>query len=329
MPRPSWLSWLIGLGACAAGVLLTPERLMMLGAMRQSLTHANEMTRALAQLEISVVRVVLVLMGLAIIFLAPRLQALSRQPRIQPLLVPLPEAHERFQRKAWTSSLFILLAFMCVGIASVYLHAEPPKVSVEDGPMEQFTAYSFFLASIVAFWIVGQRGFTLRSTFLVLMGAFFFFAAGEEISWGQRIFSWESPEVMLKYNVQGETNIHNMFGYLADHLFIAGAFTFGGLLPLVCARWPELLRLLSRLGVPVGTVGLAIGVIAASLIHDWTIGRLGGPWIGFRSAEMREALIGLSFLLLMIETLRMQRLDSADPSLLPRRRAVHTAPHPG
>jgi hypothetical protein len=302
---------------------------MALGAMRQSLTHVNEMTRTLAQLEISVVRVLLVLTGLAIIFLAPRLEAIARQPKIQPLLLPLPEAHERAQRKLWTSSLFIMLAFLCVGIASVYLHPEPPKVSVEDGPMEQFTAYSFFLASVIAFWVVWKRGFTLRSSFLVLMGAFFFVAAGEEISWGQRIFEWDSPEVMLKYNVQGETNIHNMFGYLADHLFIAGAFVFGGLLPLVCARWPALLRLLSRLGVPVGSVGLAVGVVFASLIHDWTIGRLGGPWIGFRSAEMREALIGLSFLLLMIETLRMQRLGSSDPASEPKRPTLGANPHPG
>ena len=36
------------------------------------------------------------------------------------------------------------------------------------------------------------------------------FGAGEEISWGQRIFNVESSEYFLENNAQGETNLHNM-----------------------------------------------------------------------------------------------------------------------
>jgi len=32
----------------------------------------------------------------------------------------------------------------------------------------------------------------------------------EEISWGQRIFGWETPGWMSKINIQNETNIHNI-----------------------------------------------------------------------------------------------------------------------
>jgi hypothetical protein len=36
------------------------------------------------------------------------------------------------------------------------------------------------------------------------------FVAGEEISWGQRIFGWLTPTSLEAVNLQGETNIHNI-----------------------------------------------------------------------------------------------------------------------
>jgi hypothetical protein len=38
------------------------------------------------------------------------------------------------------------------------------------------------------------------------------FLAGEEISWGQRIFDWTTPEAMAEVNRQGETSLHNIRG---------------------------------------------------------------------------------------------------------------------
>ena len=43
-----------------------------------------------------------------------------------------------------------------------------------------------------------------------LLGVFFFFGAGEEIFWGQRIFNIESSEFFSQNNAQGETNLHNL-----------------------------------------------------------------------------------------------------------------------
>lgn len=44
------------------------------------------------------------------------------------------------------------------------------------------------------------------------LGAFYF--AGEEISWGQHYFSWETPHTIHALNDQGETNLHNMSSWL-------------------------------------------------------------------------------------------------------------------
>ena len=44
------------------------------------------------------------------------------------------------------------------------------------------------------------------------IGLTYFF--GEEISWGQNIFYWESPALFIELNNQGETNLHNMSNLL-------------------------------------------------------------------------------------------------------------------
>ena len=41
------------------------------------------------------------------------------------------------------------------------------------------------------------------------VGALLVFVAGEEISWGQRLFDWEKPTDWRDRNVQGETTVHN------------------------------------------------------------------------------------------------------------------------
>ena len=84
---------------------------------------------------------------------------------------------------------------------------------VEDGFVEYLTAIFLFLASIVAFYRVFEYR-KLKKPLWVLTAAvlafLFFFATGEELSWGQRIFNVESSDFFLKHNKQGETNLHNL-----------------------------------------------------------------------------------------------------------------------
>jgi hypothetical protein len=64
--------------------------------------------------------------------------------------------------------------------------------------------------------------------------------AGEELSWGQRIFDWATPVSYAAINAQGETNLHN----LATQLF-QNTWYFGGWLLLVA--FPFLRQPLSKL----------------------------------------------------------------------------------
>ena len=53
----------------------------------------------------------------------------------------------------------------------------------------------------------GRRG--TASLYLVAVAGLVFLV-GEEISWGQRIFGWSTPEGLAAMNRQGETTVHNI-----------------------------------------------------------------------------------------------------------------------
>ncbi|MCR6720215.1 MAG: hypothetical protein NVV59_07895 [Chitinophagaceae bacterium] len=83
----------------------------------------------------------------------------------------------------------------------------------EDGVVEWITVAGLLMGSIICFYrffklLKLRSAWFLFVTFFV--AAFLFFAAGEEISWGQRIFGIESSEFFQKNNAQGETNLHNL-----------------------------------------------------------------------------------------------------------------------
>lgn len=84
----------------------------------------------------------------------------------------------------------------------------------EDGLVENLTALFLLAASGIAVYrcIRAIRG---RNRLWILMWGLlaflFFFAAGEEISWGQRFFNFETPPYFQQNNLQHETNIHNLF----------------------------------------------------------------------------------------------------------------------
>lgn len=78
----------------------------------------------------------------------------------------------------------------------------------EDGPLETLTALLAIGAAVLL--LVGlprSDGSSRIFVGLVAIAAILF--AGEEISWGQRIFGFESMGVFATANVQGETNLHN------------------------------------------------------------------------------------------------------------------------
>ena len=79
-------------------------------------------------------------------------------------------------------------------------------IGKEDGLFEWMTAVLFLGSSILCF-ITYKRN---KNIFILGLAMMFFMGMGEEISWGQRLFGFDTPEELKQVNVQKETNIHNL-----------------------------------------------------------------------------------------------------------------------
>lgn len=87
----------------------------------------------------------------------------------------------------------------------------------EDSFYQNCGALWLFISSILFFYLFYKKREPPhltklnkgRNIWFLLLGLLFFFGAGEEISWGQRIFDFETPEFMAS-NIQGEFSVHNL-----------------------------------------------------------------------------------------------------------------------
>ena len=93
-------------------------------------------------------------------------------------------------------------------------------IILEDSWVEYLTAAMFLLASagLFAAALINRR--LLPRCVYVLGGMMMMFFGGEEISWGQRIIGFETPDFLVDLNYQSEFNIHNIGVFNYDYIFI-------------------------------------------------------------------------------------------------------------
>ncbi|MDQ4087640.1 MAG: hypothetical protein M3177_06495 [Pseudomonadota bacterium] len=143
----------------------------------------------------------------------PLLARLSRladqveQERRSPLL--------RSERAGPAERVFIgLFLASCAVLTGIALAAPETFVDLfsEDGPFENATAlcYAVSAAACVLF-AVRARGHRVLRISLALLATLFVVVGGEEISWGQRLLDFETPETLVEINVQEEFTLHNIY----------------------------------------------------------------------------------------------------------------------
>jgi len=135
----------------------------------------------------------------------------------------------------------VLLVLACAVLFSIpTLRAFDRWFIHENGPVEMSTFLSFLAAGFFAtraLWPARARG---ASGLVLLMVAGFaacsFVAALEEISWGQSLAHFASPPGWERFNVQDETNLHNLDGVQNLHSFLLFAIGAVGLALSVLSR---------------------------------------------------------------------------------------------
>jgi len=143
--------------------------------------------------------------------------------------------------------------------------------------------------------------------FLVGLGAFCLFFAGEEISWGQRLMAYQPPEFFLEKNSQQELNLHNIFKHIVrtKPLLMAILAVWGVALPLLDRWLPPARRLFARLGfiIPPAFLVPAFAADYALLdVYEWR-----------NTGEVGEMLFAL--LLLFVIAVRVSEPANEPPRL--------------
>ena len=124
----------------------------------------------------------------------------------------------------------------------------------EHGAIEWGTAVAFFVAAFLGARLLWKTQGMAPAWCRVLYGVFA--AAGlmvalEEISYGQKLFDWNSPEWFAEHNAKSETNLHNMFHNKPSN-YLRAAATVG--CPVCCLVLPVWLRRRGR-GMQAGEWG--------------------------------------------------------------------------
>ena len=116
-----------------------------------------------------------------------------------------------------TDIIAYLFLFLVFGIGIYYANTDlqyfDEFYTKEDGFAEYGTAFLLFCSSVllISRFIKRQKyKKNLWKLGILAIALVFIFGAGEEISWGQRIFNIESSEFFKENNAQAETNLHNL-----------------------------------------------------------------------------------------------------------------------
>ncbi len=172
-------------------------------------------------------------------------------------------------------ALLPLLLVAVTGAAALDGKAAYKAIIREDGIAEILQVLAWVGAAGLAL-LAGRRlrreGASWEAWLYGLVGVLALFVVGEEISWGQRIFGWTTPDQVADVNRQGETNLHNV--HAVEGLFqwgkiLAGAY--GCLLPFLARPLDPVRRLMHQWASPMpgpGATGSAEspGRSAASLL---------------------------------------------------------------
>lgn len=148
----------------------------------------------------------------------------------------------------WSASRTVVIFFLILpfaiaasGILAGAISKDLFKILLdEDALFESLQVLLLIIAAILCLILslkLRKEGRQLLSVLYLIGSVGLIFVVGEEISWGQRIFGWTTPESWDAQNRQGETTVHNLYGI--NQIFRWGQFLvalLGVVVPVVIYR---------------------------------------------------------------------------------------------
>ena len=229
-------------------------------------------------------------------------------------------------------ALFLIgLLLICAAFALLALDDATVDTLVrEDDVVEWTGAVGLFVgcALLLASFVLARRrrpaDMTSGAVWTLLASAgVLLFLAGEEMSWGQRLFGWGTPEALRSANAQDETNLHNLGLFQGtsldgDRLFRVAWICFFVLLPVAAWAWPRLRRALAPrvLLAPLWMAALFFSTwIVTTIAVDVFDGVYNGIYATSSAAtEIQEAIVELLIGVWALLTLQRVRRGAAEPA---------------
>lgn len=206
----------------------------------------------------------------------------------------------------------------------------------EDSVVEWIGTVGLFVAAgcfLWAFVISGREPLKGRFVIwkrlaLLALAVLLFAAAGEEISWGQRLLGISTPESLGSVSTQNETNLHNIDFFQnavsVDRLFQLFWVGFAVAVPVLSYLWEPARRLFERF-LPIFPVGIALLFVFNQLVQtvfEWFIDRNADLYhstysVGAASIEIVESNVGLLLGLGALAVLRSLRREQSEAAGTP------------
>ena len=162
----------------------------------------------------------------------------------------------------------VCLHILFFTVLALFEPATYRALTLEDSWMEYLTAFWFLAAGATLFLAAGLGGGSkFARGMYILAGIGLVFVAGEEISWGQRIIGFATPDYLLDINIQNEFNFHNIRTKYTDQFEIL--YTQPALIWCIIAIAAFFCGRDRLLGIPMPSFLMILGIIATSAYeHD-------------------------------------------------------------
>jgi hypothetical protein len=205
-----------------------------------------------------------------------------------------------FGSAALWSVVSIVLFASALGL---YLQAPDTYINLaqEDSIIENLSFLFYLVAgSILLLTGIRSKDRESRGILIILLGAFFVFVAGEEISWGQRFLNVATPTVFQEHNTQSELNVHNLAifdkneGTFNQHTLLNVFVLLNGVVfPILFLVSKSFKSLVLKIRFPI--IPLAcVPVFAIGLLFGQTVPKI---WPHWSHTEYKELFYALGFVL--------------------------------
>lgn len=147
------------------------------------------------------------------------------------------------------------------------------------------------------------RANRLLFLFVGIAGLGCLYIAGEEHSWGQHFFHWQTPEYWAEINRQNETNLHNtmhLFGKKPRAALEVSILIGGLILPILALYKPSIRTNRWSLFIPAGAVVPTVFCAVMFKASDAIQKKTGIPSLVMRPSEATEIFIYIFLLIYLI-----------------------------